>query len=75
MAPSKSPKTANETQPKPKALVLYGYGLNCDFETQFALNKAGAEACRVHTTELLENPPGHLELSPAGGAGRLQLGR
>ncbi|MFI5355009.1 MAG: phosphoribosylformylglycinamidine synthase subunit PurQ, partial [Desulfobaccales bacterium] len=42
--------------PKPKALVLYGYGLNCDYETAFALNKAGAAAHRVHTTELLENP-------------------
>jgi phosphoribosylformylglycinamidine synthase len=49
------PKTENPT-PKPKALVLYGYGLNCDFETAFALDKAGAEAHRVHTTELLENP-------------------
>ena len=36
--------------------MLYGYGLNCDYETAFALNKAGAEAVRVHTTDLLENP-------------------
>jgi phosphoribosylformylglycinamidine synthase I len=42
--------------PKPKALVLYGYGLNCDYETAFALEKAGAGALRVHTTDLLENP-------------------
>ncbi|MBI4644766.1 MAG: phosphoribosylformylglycinamidine synthase subunit PurQ [Deltaproteobacteria bacterium] len=41
---------------RPKALVLYGYGLNCDYETAFALNRAGAEAVRVHTTDLLENP-------------------
>lgn len=41
---------------KPKALVLYGYGLNCDHETAFALNRAGADAVRVHTTDLLENP-------------------
>jgi phosphoribosylformylglycinamidine synthase I len=41
---------------KPKALVLYGYGLNCDYETAFALAKAGSEARRVHTTDLLENP-------------------
>jgi phosphoribosylformylglycinamidine synthase I len=56
--------------PKPKALVLYGYGLNCDFETQFALNKAGAAAVRVHTTELLENPAAiwnyHLLAVPGG---------
>ena len=36
--------------------MLYGYGLNCDHETAFALNRAGAEAVRVHTTDLLENP-------------------
>jgi phosphoribosylformylglycinamidine synthase I len=37
-------------------LVLYGCGLNCDYETAFALNLAGAEAVRVHTTDLLETP-------------------
>jgi len=37
-------------------LVLYGYGLNCDYETQFALNQAGAEAVRVHTNDLLARP-------------------
>jgi len=42
--------------PPPKALVLYGYGLNGDWETQFALNKAGAEAVRVHTSDLLARP-------------------
>lgn len=36
-----------------KALVLYGYGLNCDYETQFALSQAGAEAIRVHVNELV----------------------
>ena len=49
------PKTQNP-ETKPKALVLYGYGLNCDWETQFALNKAGAEAVRVHTSDLLARP-------------------
>ena len=49
------PSTQNPA-PKPKALVLYGYGLNCDYETAFALSRAGAEAVRVHTTDLLENP-------------------
>jgi phosphoribosylformylglycinamidine synthase I len=48
-------KTENQG-PKPRALVLYGYGLNCDWETQFALNKAGAEAVRVHTGDLLNHP-------------------
>jgi phosphoribosylformylglycinamidine synthase len=49
------PKTQNPAL-RPRALVLYGYGLNCDYETAFALERAGAEAVRVHTTDLLENP-------------------
>jgi len=55
MTENRKPKTPNPP-PKPKALVLYGYGLNCDYETAFALSRAGAEAVRVHTTDLLENP-------------------
>ncbi len=51
---SQKPKTGDS--PKPRALVLYGYGLNCDWETQFALNRAGAEAVRVHTSDLLTKP-------------------
>ncbi len=36
-----------------KAIVLYGYGLNCDHETKFALDQSGAEAHRVHINELI----------------------
>ncbi len=39
----------------PRALVLTGYGLNCDWETQYALSLAGFEADRVHISELI-NP-------------------
>jgi phosphoribosylformylglycinamidine synthase len=52
---NQKPKTEN-LELRPKALVLYGYGLNCDYETAYALAQAGAEAVRVHTTDLLENP-------------------
>jgi phosphoribosylformylglycinamidine synthase I len=38
-----------------RALVLTGYGLNCDVETQYALTLAGFEAERVHISELI-NP-------------------
>ncbi len=38
----------------PRALVLTGYGLNCDFETRYSLALAGFEAHRVHISELLE---------------------
>jgi len=36
-----------------KALVLTGYGLNCDYETDFSLRSAGAESTRVHINELI----------------------
>jgi phosphoribosylformylglycinamidine synthase subunit PurQ / glutaminase len=38
----------------PRALVLTGYGLNCDMETQYALALAGFEADRVHISELID---------------------
>jgi len=36
-----------------KALVLTGYGLNCDWETAYALEQAGADARRIHVNSLL----------------------
>lgn len=36
-----------------KALVLTGFGLNCDLETAYALEIAGAGAERVHLNELI----------------------
>ena len=36
-----------------KALVLTGYGLNCDYETDYALKLAGAESHRIHINELI----------------------
>jgi phosphoribosylformylglycinamidine synthase len=38
-----------------KALVLTGYGINCEEETAFAFKKAGAEAEIVHINDLIEN--------------------
>jgi phosphoribosylformylglycinamidine synthase len=49
---NRKPKTENPG-PRPKALVLYGYGLNCDYETAFALDRAGADAVRVHASDLI----------------------
>jgi len=37
-----------------KALVLTGYGINCDYETDHALKIAGAESDRVHVNELIK---------------------
>jgi len=40
--------------PKPRALILTGYGINCDHETAFAFEQAGAEARRVHVNDLID---------------------
>jgi len=73
---NRKPKTENPLL-KPKALVLYGYGLNCDYETAYALETAGAEAVRVHTTDLLENPgllwDYHLLAVPGGFPGAMTM--
>ena len=39
-----------------RALVLRTAGTNCDSETQFAWEQAGAEAERVHINRFIENP-------------------
>jgi len=36
-----------------RALVLGGYGLNCDLETEYAFHCAGARADRVHINDLV----------------------
>ncbi len=38
---------------KPRALVLTGYGINCDWETKTAFEMAGARARRVHINDLI----------------------
>jgi phosphoribosylformylglycinamidine synthase len=39
-----------------KALVLAGFGINCDYETAAAFERAGASADRVHLNDLIANP-------------------
>lgn len=39
-----------------RALVLTGFGINCDAETKVALDRAGASADRVHLNDLIEAP-------------------
>ena len=36
-----------------RALVITGYGLNCDYETDYSLKKAGAESHRIHINKLI----------------------
>ncbi len=40
----------------PKALVLSGYGLNCEDETAMAFELAGGEADIIHINDLIERP-------------------
>ncbi len=39
-----------------KAIVLTGYGINCEEETAFSFKKAGAEAEIVHVNDLIASP-------------------
>jgi len=39
---------------QPNVLVLTGYGINCDEETQFAFQQAGAKADIVHINDLID---------------------
>src|SRR3954467_11803764 len=41
---------------KPKTLILRAAGTNCDGETAYAFELAGAEAERVHINRILQNP-------------------
>ena len=38
------------------ACILTGFGINCDFETAAAFEKAGAKATRVHLNDLIAKP-------------------
>ncbi len=40
---------------KPKVLILRTAGTNCDMETQYAFEKAGADADRTHINRVMEN--------------------
>ena len=40
----------------PPILILTGYGLNCEAESTFAWEQAGAAPARLHLNDLLENP-------------------
>jgi len=42
--------------PKPRVLVLRAPGTNCDVETAFAFEMAGARAIKLHVNQLIEHP-------------------
>jgi phosphoribosylformylglycinamidine synthase len=41
---------------KPRVLIVTGHGVNCEAESRFAWETAGAEATLVHLHDLLEEP-------------------
>jgi phosphoribosylformylglycinamidine synthase len=44
----------NRSQERPvRALVLTGYGLNCDYETDYSLRLAAAQSRRIHINEII----------------------
>ncbi|UCF83306.1 MAG: phosphoribosylformylglycinamidine synthase subunit PurQ [Desulfobacteraceae bacterium] len=49
-----------------KALVLTGYGLNCDYETDYSLKLAGAETHRIHINELIATETSDTKVSLEG---------
>jgi phosphoribosylformylglycinamidine synthase len=71
---------------QPKVLVLVGYGINCDNETQYAFQKAGAIADRVHINEIIDGTykledyqiffvPGGFSYGDELGAGKVLAGK
>mgnify|MGYP003866152635 CR=1 FL=1 len=44
---------SNEQHPAPRALIITGYGLNCENETACAFRQVGAEVDLVHLKDLL----------------------
>ena len=43
---------------KPRALILTGYGINCDYETTQACRTVGFSAERLHLNDMLAKPEG-----------------
>ncbi len=41
---------------KPKAIIITGYGINCEEETSKAFELSGGETTIVHINDLIENP-------------------
>lgn len=41
---------------KPKALIIAGYGINCEEETSFVFEKTGSESEIIHINDLIEKP-------------------
>jgi phosphoribosylformylglycinamidine synthase len=48
-------KVKRQEMAEVKAIVLRAAGINCDMETEYALELAGAEAQRIHINRIIEN--------------------
>ena len=45
-----------ESMDNVKAIVLRAAGINCDMETEYALQLAGSQVERVHINRVIDNP-------------------
>ncbi len=70
----------------PRVMILRAPGTNCDLETEFAFQQAGAVTDRIHVNRLIENPrvadpfqvlclPGGFSYGDDIGAGRILAGQ
>lgn len=41
---------------RPKAIIITGYGINCNHETAHAFEKSGADTEQLHLNDLIEDP-------------------
>jgi phosphoribosylformylglycinamidine synthase len=53
-APGATARKRKSARPSVQALVITGFGLNCERETTCALNAAGAVTAQVHLTDILD---------------------
>jgi phosphoribosylformylglycinamidine (FGAM) synthase-like amidotransferase family enzyme len=58
----------------PNVLVLTGFGLNCDHETAYAFELAGATATRAHINTLIAGDISLDDFQILAFGGRFQLG-
>ena len=52
----KAREWTDEESVEVRALILSGFGINCEAETQTAFERAGAQATRIHLNDLIESP-------------------
>lgn len=55
--PAKQSRRPAKSGARPPVLIITGYGVNCEAESKFAWETAGADARLIHLNDLLDDPP------------------